>query len=450
MKIQHKLTLNSSLVFGLVFTISSVLIYLTFIRSAERIFFEELSRTASLTAMFYLEEDELSTRDYSKIEKKFLTASANQEIRLYDKTGKIHYGEAGPDTNITDKILKTIRANSRYSFKVDNAFYYAIYYRDNQGSFSIIIKANNPTLEAQETELIRILLTALLIGMIVIVVLSYSLSKVAYQPVRQIIEQVKNIDMTSGKHKLSYAGTKDELEDLFKEFNSMMEKTYQNIQIQKNFISHASHELKSPLASIVGNLEVLLQKDREILEYKHANQNVLKDAERLEKILQNLLVLAGLDQHNHEKTSEERLDEILWEVLDQLAGEYETTRINVLWNLPENNSALLLYICVPTQIYIALYNLIENAAKFSNLEPVEIVLTDTAGRLSIEIKDKGTGISEEDLAHISEPFYRGQNAFKTKGNGLGMAIATKIFDNHGIEISISSVVGEGTCIRLFF
>lgn len=450
MKIQHKLTLNSSLVFGLVFTISSVLIYLTFIRSAERIFFEELSRTASLTAMFYLEEDELSTRDYSKIEKKFLTASANQEIRLYDKTGKIHYGEADPDSNITDKILKTVRANGKYSFKVGNAFYYAIYYRDNQGSFSIIIKANNPTLEAQETELIRILLTALLIGMIVIVVLSYSLSKEAYRPVRQIIEQVKNMDMTSGKHTLSYAGTKDELEDLFKEFNSMMEKTYQNIQIQKNFINHASHELKSPLASIVGNLEVLLQKDREILEYKHANQNVLKDAERLEKILQNLLVLTGLDQQNHEKTSEERLDEILWEVLDQLAGEYKTTRINVLWNLPENNTALLLYKCVPTQIYIALYNLIENAAKFSNLEPVEIVLTDTAGRLSIEIQDKGTGISEEDLAHISEPFYRGQNAFKTKGNGLGMAIATKIFDNHGIKISISSVVGEGTCIRLFF
>ena len=124
MKIQHKLTLNSSLVFGLVFTISSVLIYLNFVRSAERIFFEELARTASLTAMFYLEEDELTTKEYSRIEKKFLTASANQEIRLYDKKGFIHYGEADPDTNITAKILKTIRANSHYSFKIGNAFYF--------------------------------------------------------------------------------------------------------------------------------------------------------------------------------------------------------------------------------------------------------------------------------------------------------------------------------------
>src|SRR5215217_9728392 len=147
MKIQHKLTLNSSLVFGLVFTIASALIYIGFKKSAENIFFAELARTANLTASFYLEEDELSTREYQRIEEKFLNASANQEIRLYDKTGKIHYGKADPDTNITIKILKTIRSNSRYNFKVGDAFYYAIYYRDNQGSFSIIIKANNPTLQ---------------------------------------------------------------------------------------------------------------------------------------------------------------------------------------------------------------------------------------------------------------------------------------------------------------
>ena len=448
MKIQHKLTLNSSLVFGLVFTIASVLIYLNFIKSAEGIFFEELSRTASLTAMFYLEEDELSAKDYSRIEKKFLASTASQEIRLYDKQGKIHYGEADPDTNITSKILKTIRANSFYKFKVGKAFYYAIYYRDNQGSFSIIIKATNPTLEAQEQELIKILLIALLIGMIVIVALSYSLSKMAYSPVRHIIEQVKMIDMTGQKHKLSYLSTKDELEDLFKEFNSMLEKVYQNTQIQKNFISHASHELKSPIASIMGDLEVLLQKDREIQEYKNVNQNVLNDAGRLEKILQNLLVLAGLDQSNKEKVHEERIDEVLWEVLDQIAKEYPDSKINLHWNLPEDSSDILNYTCSHTQLYIALYNLIENAAKFSNGKSVEITLQESEGRLKILIQDQGIGINSEDLAHINEPFYRGQNASRTKGNGLGMAIASKILANHEIRLSITSEVDNGTLVSL--
>jgi len=448
MKIQHKLTLNSSLVFGLVFTVASVLIYLNFIKSAESIFFEELSRTASLTAMFYLEEDELSTKEYKPIEKKFLTSTANQEIRLYDKAGQIHYGEADPDTNITSKILKTIRAKSQYSFKVDNAFYYAIYYRDNQGSFSIIIKAKNPALEAQEKELIRILLIALIIGMFVIVALSYSLSKYAYSPVRNIIDQVKEVDMTGQNHQLTYLSTKDELEDLFKEFNSMLEKVYKNIQIQKNFINHASHELKSPLASIVGNLEVLLQKDREILEYKSVNQNVLKDAERLEKVLQNLLVLAGLDQKSNAKIKEERVDEILWEVLDQLAKEYPESKINVKWNLSEESSEILNYTCVHTQIYIALYNLIENAVKFSDHKPVEISLNETGNRLVIQIRDRGIGIDAGEISLIIEPFYRGHNVARTKGNGLGMAIATKILDNHTIDYAIESELGKGTVISL--
>ncbi|MCE7073074.1 HAMP domain-containing histidine kinase [Dyadobacter sp. CY327] len=450
MKIQHKLTLNSSLVFGLVFTVASALIYISFTKSAENIFFAELARTANLTASFYLEEDELSTREYQRIEEKFLNASANQEIRLYDKTGKIHYGKADPDTNITIKILKTIRSNSRYNFKVGDAFYYAIYYRDNQGSFSIIIKAHNPTLQAQEWELINILGIALVIGLVVIVAVSYTLSRLAYEPVRHIIGQVKTIDMTRKRHQLTYPDTKDELEDLFKEFNSMLEKVYQSVQIQKNFISHASHELKSPLASIVGNLEVLLHKDRKIIEYKDVNQQVLKDAERLEKILQNLLVLAGLEQSGPMKNSRERMDEILWEVLDQLAKEYPSTRINLQWNLSEDKQELLLFNCVHTQLYIALYNLIENAAKFSDGKPVEITVSERNAKLHLQIRDRGIGISKEDLLHIAEPFFRGQNVSKTSGSGLGMAISKKILDIHHIDMDIRSEREEGTVISLLF
>lgn len=450
MKIQHKLTLNSSLVFGLVFTVASVLIYFSFIRSAERIFFENLARTASLTAMFYLEEDELSTKDYKRIEKKFINASADQEIRLYDKAGKIHYGEADPDTNITIKVLKTIRAKNQYNFKVGDAFYHAIYYRDNQGSFSIIIKAKNGVLSAQENELIKILLIAFFIGVIVIVVVSYYLSRMAYSPVRHIIEQVKTIDMTGQKHTLTYQQTKDELEDLFKEFNGMLKKVYDNIQIQKNFISHASHELKSPLASIVGNLEVLLQREREIQEYKNVSESILNDANRLEKVLQNLLILAGLDRKNDEVKNIERIDEILWEVLDILAVDYKDTKINLKWDLPQADMELLNYPCVSIQIYIALYNLVENAAKFSNGKPVDITVKTLNGQLFLQIVDKGIGIDPKDLDQIRQPFYRGTNTLRIKGNGLGMAIAEKILENHNIQLSIDSEVGKGTRIGLLF
>ncbi|HEV7381565.1 MAG TPA: HAMP domain-containing sensor histidine kinase [Dyadobacter sp.] len=450
MKIQHKLTLNSSLVFGLVFTISSVLIYLNFVKSAENVFYAELSRTASLTALFYLEEDELSTNEYRKIEKKFLTATANQEIRLYDKQGKIHYGEADPDTNITLKILKTIRAKSQYSFKVDDSFYYAIYYRDNQGSFSVIIKANNPALHAQKAEFVKILLIALLIGMVVIVILSYTLSRIAYSPVREIITQVKKIDMTGRSHKLTYPETKDELEDLFKEFNAMLEKVYQNVQIQKNFISHASHELKSPLASIVGNLEVLMQKDRPVSEYRQVSGSVLSDAGRLENILQNLLVLSGLEQDKKQILQPERLDEILWEVLDRLAIDYPQTKVNLHWELSDQDENLLTYDCVKTQLYMAIYNLTENAAKFSSSKPVNLTLEKKENQACLTIRDEGIGISKDDLTHIFEPFYRGNNVAGVHGNGLGMAISHKILSNHGIAISIQSERGVGTEISLLF
>lgn len=450
MKIQHKLTLTASLVFSLVFTVSAALIYLNFIRSAENIFFEELGRKASLTALFYLEEDEMSSKEYNRIEKKFLTATANQEIRLYDKAGHIHFGEADPDTNITIRILKTIRDRHHYSFKVGSLYYYAIYYRDNQGSFSIIIKANNPTLNAQETEFLRILLTALVIGIVVIVLLSYTLSRIAYSPVRNMIEQVKSLDVTRRRQQLTYPKTGDELEDLFKEFNSMLDKSHESIQIQKNFISHASHELKSPLAAIVGNLEVLLNNERTVREYESVSRNVLHDAERLEKILQNLLLLAGLDQPQAELTSVQRIDEILWEVLDQLEREYPETKVNLLWQLPEGQTDILAFKCNPTQVYIALYNLVENAAKFSEGKPIEIVVGEEGGRLVIRIRDRGIGIDEADMAHIFEPFYRGGNALTRKGNGLGMTISQKILENHHVGLNMVSSAGMGTTVSVTF
>lgn len=450
MKIQHKLTLTASLVFSLVFTISSALIYLNFIQSAENIFFEELGRKASLTALFYLEEDEMSSKEYSRIEKRFLTATADQEIRLYDKAGRIHFGEADPDTNITSRILKTIRDRHHYSFKVGSLYYYAIYYRDNQGSFSIIIKANNPTLNAQESEFLKILITALFIGIVVIVALSYTLSRIAYSPVRNIIEQVKSLDVARERQQLAYPKTRDELEDLFKEFNSMLDKSYESIQIQKNFISHASHELKSPLAAIVGNLEVLLNKQRTAQEYESVSRNVLNDAERLEKILQNLLLLAGLGQPQADIASQQRIDEILWEMLEQLEREYPDTKVNLLWQLPEGQTDLLTFTCNPTQIYIALYNLIENAAKFSEGKPIEIEVGEEAGHLVLRIRDRGIGIQEADMAHIFEPFYRGGNALTRKGNGLGMTISQKILENHHVRLDMESSAGVGTTVRVTF
>jgi two-component system sensor histidine kinase ArlS len=450
MKVQHKLTLVSSLVFSLVFTVSSALIYFNFTKSAENIFFEELARKASLTAMFYLEEDEMSSKEYKRIEKRFLTATANQEIRLYDKAGNIHFGEADADSNITIKILKTIRDRESYSFKIDSLYYYAIYYRDNQGSFSVIIKANNPTLNAQENEFLKILLTALLVGIIVIVALSYTLSRIAYQPIRNIIEQVKSLDVTRDRKQLTYPKTRDELEDLFKEFNAMLDKSYQDIQIQKNFISHASHELKTPLAAIVGDLEVLLNKERSVEEYQSVSRDVLHDAERLEKILKNLLILADLEKQTPEMRSGQRIDEILWEVLDQLQSEYPDTQTNLALLLPEGRTDVLTFTCNPTQLYIALYNLIENAAKFSDRKPIDITLELAGERLQMTIADKGIGISQNDLTHIFEPFYRGGNVSRTTGNGLGMTISSKILKNHNIDLQIRSTVGAGTTVRILF
>lgn len=448
MKIQHKLTWVSSVLFGVVFFMASVIIYTSFYQTSKKSYFKELAQTAKIAGMFYLEEDELTPQQFKPIKKAFDNLNPEQGISLYDEQGRVAFDTKEPNSDFSSE-LKNIRHKGQMNFKRGKDYFHGLFYRDNQGDFVVLVKAKNPLLEHQLNMLLLILSISFIIGMLIIIGVTSHLARLAYKPVRNTIQQVNTLNLNQRPLQLRYDSTQDELEELFEAFNGLLHEIEETYQQQKNFVDYASHELKTPLAGIISQLEINHNRQRYAEDYQKTHQIIHKEALQLRDILKNLLTFSSLNRTVHQKKII-RIDELLWNIIEKLSTRYEADKFQIDFQIPPEEMDVLEFKGNETLLQIALFNLIENAAKFSENSKIKLTLLTKGKRLQFRIEDRGIGMSQETLHRISQPFYRGGNVGSFEGSGLGTSISIKILDLHKIDFEIESEERKGTCVSLEF
>lgn len=449
MKVKSRLSLYCSLIFGIIFAIISILIYGLYYKTSEKIIFENLEKTAYILAFFYLEEDELNTREYEKIKKQFEEKIISDSIyQVYNSENRIAYGIETVD--IPPSTLEKIRKDEFLPFAVGNYLCYGIFYKDNQGDFVVIVKENKNTLDSHLNLLLWILIPLFLTGCIAIVFLSRWVSGFAYKPFSEIISQVNDISTNNLLDvKIKSPQTKDELQDLTDTFNNLLSKISETVVIQQNFVRYVSHEFKTPLASMLGNLDLFALKDRSPEEYHRLSEELMQQIFQMEEILETLIIISDLKKEERE-TAQTRVDELIWEIINKIKKLYPAVKILVNIDVSPEDETLMLVDISRTQLLIALFNLIENAAKYSKKGNVEIHLYKGENHLCVSIADRGIGIPQEQLSNIGKPFYRGDNTDPMQGSGIGLSLALRIFDKNRIEYRIESEINVGTKISACF
>jgi len=449
MTIRNRLTLISSLTFGVVFAVAALAVYYTFLVTSERIIFSELQKTGLLSAMFYLEEDELSVREHNRIRADFEAEIQQTDVKVYDGANRLRYGNGQLNEQVAPVALQRIREEGRVQFKTEGYYYFGLHYPDNQGDFVVVVAASNSFFASQRNQLLLMMGIALGVGLLIIFLLSYWLSRIAYRPISSVIHQVNQLQADNLETALKLPKAKDELHELVSTFNGLLLRLSDTFVIQKNFINYVSHEFKTPLASITGNLEVFAQKDRSPAEYQEVSQTVLAQVSQLERILNNLMMLAGLHT-NPQSSAAYRVDELLWEVLDRIFDRWPEARpllhVDVAVPNPDNLSAK----GNGHQMQLAVYNLIDNAVKYADGHPIAIRLGQAGRRLQLTIQDHGKGIAPEELKQVHQPFYRGSNVGHTKGSGIGLSLAVLICKQNDVSFSLASEVAQGTTVTLGF
>jgi signal transduction histidine kinase len=213
---------------------------------------------------------------------------------------------------------------------------------------------------------------------------------------------------------------------------------------QGNFSSNVTHEMKTPLASLKGNLEVALRKDRSSEEYKEILQLGLRDVDRIIGMLNNLYLLASSEFQPLEMlTQKANIRLIVEETIEFYRPRMEARNITLESSLTDVANL----ICDSDLMRRAVVNLVDNAVKYTpEGGKIRIELTMMDHKLNLIISNTCDPLSLDDSKHIFEPFYRGGNALSCsiEGKGLGLYIARYIVRSHGGDISIKAT-GDNVC-----
>lgn len=270
----------------------------------------------------------------------------------------------------------------------------------------------------------------------------------AIEPVNQLIRTASRISDSNISTRLSLPSHKDELYDLTQTINELLARIEISLIQQKQFTSDASHEIRTPLSGIRGTLEVLLRKQREPKFYEEKISGVIKEVDRLDALLEQLLQLARIESNKAVARNESvRLAELLNISADKCSQLASSKKITIILNVPQTVTI------AGDHIYmgVILDNLLNNAIKYGvENGNVTVNWDDSARKLSVI--DDGIGIPAEHLPHIFNRFYRADESRSSiiQGNGLGLSIVKKLSDLQGIKLTAESIPGKGSTLSLFF
>lgn len=277
----------------------------------------------------------------------------------------------------------------------------------------------------------------------------FILSK-ALTPVRNVVRTAQNITAEDLSMRIEERDRKDEIGELIKTFNDMIDRLEKSVEQIKHFSSEVSHELKTPLTIIRGEIEIILRKEREIQEYKKTLSSVYDEAVKLQKMVNSLLfhsqIISQDIQISYDKIS---LDEVFLNAFEKVVPLARQKDIKLKINHMDSTQIL----GEETLLNQMILNILENAIKYTPPKgTVEISLENQNDKAVITIKDSGIGIPESALPRVFDKFYcvDKMNAKKNGSLGLGLSIVKKIADMHQAEIIINSVISQGTTITLYF
>jgi signal transduction histidine kinase len=268
------------------------------------------------------------------------------------------------------------------------------------------------------------------------------------RPLREFSAEVSRISRQSLNKRLKGERVSSELKELTQTFNRTLDNIEKAFNIEKQFISHASHELKSPVSVIKSYCEIYTRRPREKEDYMEALDVIYENTKRMESIIEKLLLLSRLEEGKLPmRIGRLSLREVVDKALSLLRPTIET-RDMVVKVVSDGE-----YYVNADGEYLAeaFVNIIDNAVKYSgNGKDIEITIRRDGNQVRVDIKDNGIGIPENEIEKIFQRFHRieGKSSAQ-KGTGLGLSITKEIIEAHKGRIKVRSKVNVGSVFSVY-
>ncbi len=447
MKIRTKLIFNYSILSFILLILFSIIVVSSYIKYRQHDFTSRLKNRAASTANLLLNVSNIDSSMLRLIDRNIITFMSDLQITIYSQDHKIIYTNKGTiklsapvnnklsKSDLIESLILGYKTTSFTHFKYGHMYLVEASAIDNIGI-------------AELKSLLQIIIWVLGISLLFIVGFGIYNAGWSLKPFQKIIKEVRDIEPDYVKKRMTVHGN-DEISQLAKEFNTLLDRIEQAFETEKSFIANASHELRTPITSILGQIEVLVKKSRSEDEYKALIQSVHEDASQMANIINGFLELAEANLANNQILMDQvRIDELIYTIIDDFEKRKPNYYISIDFTTnPETDNQ---FECMANYrlLHLMLTNLIDNACKYSADKRAKVTIDFKVDTIIIEIIDFGIGIPREDMANIFKPLYRGSNTSGMPGHGIGLAIVKRIADLHGASLEIRSELNLGTTITV--
>lgn len=446
MSLRNRLTLQFGLLASLVLGIASLAIYFLSSDYRKDEFSHRLVSRGENMAKLLIQVEEVDENLLNIIERDNPVRLPEEEILIFNFQDSLIYSSEGLEIERPSKdFLNQVRLEGSIQLTKDKRETEAFLFIDRYERFVVIVSAIDIYGRRKIQNLAQVLGIVLALGMIAFFVVGRIYAERALNPIKQLVAEIAGISISNLNKRANEGNGTDEIAQLAISFNAMLSRLEAAFVAQRNFIANASHEMRTPLTAISGQLEVILMKERSEEEYRNAVESVLQDIHKLNKLANRLLLLAQTGTDAPEANFKPvRVDDILWEARTDLLKMKPDFSVEVeldetitdLDDLQVFGSDILLKTMV--------LNLMENGCKYSDDQVVKVSLGVRAKFLRLTFADNGIGISETDLKQIFEPFFRSNSIRNRDGHGIGLSLVKRIVDLHKGMVKVSSQLGAGS------
>ena len=450
MKIKNRLSLYFTLIGSSALLVVLVSIYLSFYTYLHNDFFSHLKDRATVAAQLYLEADEITPDSLSHVRGRFLKALPGEIVRFYDSRNEAAFIK-DDQQYWNSKIIETVRRKKYFQYDDNDSQVVGIYYPDNQGNFVILVSA----IDHEGIQRMQILFRTMLVFFFAVGALLFIASRwmamKALLSIQNVVKQMNLIKASNLHLRVDEGNGKDEISELARNFNRLIERLESAFELQKIYVVNASHELRTPVTTIIGELELALSKERDDADNRQTMNLVLQESIKLKETIADLMELAQVDMdYTVANLAPVRTDELLWELNEYWSNKYGADKFKiVVHNMPDDDT--ILSISANRQLLmIAMNNLISNAYKFSDGKPVTCTFFADETHICIEIIDQGIGLPPDDFERVFQSFYRSNNARYYPGNGIGLYIARKIINLFNGNVTFKPTNGPGAIVSVDF
>ena len=294
----------------------------------------------------------------------------------------------------------------------------------------------------------RMLWLTLSLGLVISVLFGYLLTRWSLKPVAMVTSAVASLGVDNNFNKrLKLPPVKDELRELMSTFNEMIDRLEDAFMRLRRFSGDVSHELRTPIAVMMGEAELALRRNRSPEEYQETLSTVVKEAQNMSSIVEDLLLLARAQGNSIQLEREEvEVSVFVASLLDSIG--LEAKKSNVQFKLRNEGQK---YLNLSSGYFaLALKNLLLNAVKHSHEDSeVELWISSTYNETRFDVIDHGEGVPEKDLPYIFDTFYRADTARNrgSGGAGIGLSLAKALVALHGGTISVENNSKSGATFR---